>query len=128
MKVALSIFSLLLAGILNLSGWALTPQQASDTSCIFEEQVQEYASDAGFHYNPNHKEHTEYKVAEFEIEEDSEKVSRSKQVRFTQPVITGSQLEGVCNFHLNLPFTPTRARANLAGAVKPYILFQVFRL
>ena len=128
MKVALSIFSLLLTGILNISGWAFIPQEASDSACIFEEQLPEYASDAVFHYNPNHKEHTEFKVAEFEIEESSEKLSRSKQEQFTQPVITGSQLEGVCNFHLNLPFTPTRARANLAGAVKPYILFQVFRL
>ncbi len=125
MKVALSIFSLLLAGILNLSGWALTPQQASEINCAFEQQL----NDAGFHYNPNHKDHTELKVAEFEIEESSsEKVSRSKQVQFSNPFISGSQLEGVCNFHLNLPFTPTRARANLAGAVKPYILFQVFRL
>ena len=128
MKVALSIFSLLLAGILNISGWALTPQQASDSSCTLEEQLAIQLYDSGFQLNPNHKEHTEFKVAEFEIEEDSEKLSRSRQEQFTQPVITGSQLEGVCNFHLNLPFTPTRARANIAGAVKPYILFQVFRL
>ncbi|MAW94975.1 MULTISPECIES: hypothetical protein [unclassified Leeuwenhoekiella] len=127
MKVALSIFSLLVAGILNLSGWASTPQLASESGCIFEEQAADFVIDA-FQYYPNHKDHTEFKIAEFEIEESSEKDSPSNQLHVLQTACTGPQLEGVCNFHLSLAFTQTRARSNLAGAVKPYILFQVFRL
>jgi len=127
MKVALSIFSLLVAGILNLSGWASTPDIATDPSCTFEEQVADFVTDA-FQYYPNHKDHTEFRIAEFEIEESSEKDSPSHQLHVLQIACTGPQLEGVCNFHLSLSFTQTRARSNLAGAVKPYILFQVFRL
>lgn len=128
MKVALSIFSILLTGILNLSGGAFIPQHNSSSDCTISDLDYDSVQDSDFHFNPNHKEHTELKVAEFEIEESSEKISKTKTNQILPSAIQRSQLEGVCNFHLSLPFIHTRARASLADAVKPYILFQVFRL
>ena len=127
MKAALTFFTILLAGVLNISGWAYSFPNTTEFSCDIPAQNQTLENDL-FSFHKNHKDNTHIKIAEFEIEEASEKVDRSKQTQPLFLVITASQLAGSCNFHLRLDHIKTRARASLGTAVKPYILYQVFRL
>ena len=127
MRVALSFITILLIGVFNASGWVYSFSNTTDFSSYIPDQNQTVGNDF-FSFHKNHKDNTHIKIAEFEIEEASEKVDRSKQAQPLFLVITASQLAGSCNFHLRLDHIKTRARASLGTAVKPYILYQVFRL
>lgn len=120
------LYSLLffVAGFVQLSGSAYLPADTLISNTSIEET---FAIDhQGFHYDVAHSHDLEIRLAEFEIEE-SNTASKDKQNQDLAS-LTATQTSVPRCFYFKYKHLKTKARSSLSASVKPYLLFQVFRL
>ncbi|RXG16223.1 hypothetical protein DSM03_103409 [Leeuwenhoekiella aestuarii] len=119
-------FIIFLAGFVQLSGGATLPARAN-TAIEYNAEASLY-SQQFFHFDVNHKHSPEIRMAEFEIEESSDSVSKDKQTQSLNTSILATQTSAPRCFYFKYKHLKSKARSSISAAVKPYLLFQVFRL
>lgn len=119
-------FIIFLAGFVQLSGGSILPAQAN-TAVAYNAEASLY-SQQFFHFDVCHKHSPEIRMAEFEIEESSDSISKDKQVQSLNTSILASQTSVPRCFYFKYKHLKSKARSSINASVKPYLLFQVFRL
>ena len=117
-------FILFFAGFVQLSGSSYLSAEASFNESGIEETFS--ANPVGFHYDVAHSHSPEIRMAEFEIEE-SDAASKDKQNQVLAS-LTATQTSVPRCFYFKYKHLKTKARSSLSASVKPYLLFQVFKL
>lgn len=117
-------FIVFFAGFVQLSGSSYLPADSAMQSNASEET---FVNDLNQpHFDVVHSQNLELRIAEFEIEESDRSISKASQSLATATLATQTSVPRC--FYFKYKHLKTKARSSLSASVKPYLLFQVFRL